>query len=61
MLRGKFLVDCPSECGYVADEDVESFRGVYVTSRPNKNEFEPTSGPNVSDMVCVWELSHIAC
>jgi hypothetical protein len=27
--------------------------GVYVTSRPNKDEFEPTSGPSVSDMVCV--------
>ena len=54
MLRGKFLVDCPSECGYVADEDVGSFRGVYVTSRANKVEFEPTSGPSVSGMACVW-------
>jgi hypothetical protein len=40
-------------CGYVADEDVESFRGVYVISRPNKDEFEPTSGPSVSGMACV--------
>jgi len=24
-----------------------------VTSRPNKDEFEPTSGPSVSDMICV--------
>jgi len=24
-----------------------------VTSRPNKDEFEPTSGPSVSDMACV--------
>jgi hypothetical protein len=40
-------------CGYVADEDVGSFRGVHVTSRPNKDEFEPTSGPSVSGMTCV--------
>jgi hypothetical protein len=25
----------------------------YVISRPNKNEFEPTSGPSVNGMVCV--------
>ena len=37
-------------CGYVADEDVGSFRGVNVTSRPNNDEFEPTSGPSVSGM-----------
>ena len=53
MLRGKFLVDCPSECGYVADEDVGSFMGLYVTSRPNMDAFEPTSGPSVSGMTCV--------
>jgi hypothetical protein len=40
-------------CGYVADEDVGSFRVVYVTSRPSKDEFEPTGGPSVSGMVCV--------
>ena len=27
---------------------------VYVTSRLNKNEFEPTSGPSVSGISCVW-------
>jgi hypothetical protein len=40
-------------CGYVADEDVGSFRGVYVISRSNKDEFEPTSGPSVSGIACV--------
>ena len=25
-----------------------------VTSRPNKDEFEPTSGPSVSGIACVW-------
>jgi hypothetical protein len=53
VLRGKVPVDCPSVCGYVDDEDVGSFRGAYVTSRPNKDEFEPTSGPSVSGMACV--------
>jgi hypothetical protein len=28
-------------------------RGWNVTSRPNKDEFEPTSGPSVSSMACV--------
>jgi hypothetical protein len=51
--EGKFLDDCPSVCGYVDDEDVSSFRGVYVTSPPNKDEFEPTSGPSVSGIACV--------
>ena len=40
-------------CGYVADEDVGSFRRVYVISGPTKDEFEPTSGPSVSGMTCV--------
>jgi catabolite regulation protein CreA len=40
-------------CGYVADEDVGSFRGVYEISRPNKDEFEPTSDPNMSGIACV--------
>ena len=40
-------------CGYVADEDVGSFMGLYVTSRPNMDAFEPTSGPSVSGMTCV--------
>ena len=39
--------------GNVAIEDVGSFRG-YVTSRPNKDEFEPTSGPSVGGVACVW-------
>ena len=41
-------------CGYVADEDVGSFRGVYVTSWPNNDAFEPISDPSVSGMACVW-------
>ena len=49
--EGKFLADCPSMYGYVADEDVGFFRGgMYVTSWPNKDKFEPTSGSSVSGM-----------
>jgi hypothetical protein len=40
-------------CGYIADKDVGSFSRVYVTSGPNKDEFEPTGSPSVSDMACM--------
>jgi len=37
----------------VSEEIPKNSKDKFVTSRPNKNEFEPTSGPSMSGMVCV--------
>jgi hypothetical protein len=53
VLRGKVPGRLPQCAGMLPTRTSGALGGVYVTSRPNKDEFEPTSGPSVSGMACV--------
>jgi hypothetical protein len=53
VLRGKVPGRLPQCAGMLPTRTSGPLGGVYVTSRPNKDEFEPISGPSVSGMACV--------